>query len=317
MRNLRTRLSVTACVALSAAGLAVVGPPAAGSAATGPAAAAPSAARAVDKVGKVVKRVGKKVTIAPGLDAKARARCRAGETLVGGGAVVDGTDSKTIFLRASAPDPANARRWLAHGYNNDAAPRKITAVAMCAKRARRDKVGVVVRTIAEPTTLAAFVSGSDTATCRAGERLVGGGASGGGTAPSAVFISISAPDPAAPRRWRATGFNNDLTNAHDLRATAFCARAARPDKIGRIVKRAGANVTLAAMTAGSASASCRRGERLVGGGAIGTGATGIQGVLLTRSAPVSGSPRRWRAAGFNFGTADQKLRAFALCAKRV
>ena len=125
---------------LSIAGLATISAP---------------AAQAADRVGTVTKRTGATVTIAPGLSAQATATCRRGETLIGGGALGEGTSFNAVFLRASGPDPGNARRWLARGYNNDAANHGLTAYAMCAKSARRDRVGVIVRSGGAAATLAA------------------------------------------------------------------------------------------------------------------------------------------------------------------
>ena len=301
MSHRRSRLAASLCVVLSVAGLTAIG-------------AAP-AAQAADKIGTVTKRTGTTVSIAAQASGKAVAKCRSGETLVGGGAIADGTNSLNVFLRASGPDPSNARRWLARGFNNDFTnPHNLTAYAMCAKSARRDRVGLIVRSGGAAKQLALGTGGKDTANCRSDERLVGGGAEGTGTTDDAVFLTASAPDPTRSRRWLTTGFNNDFANPQSLRAFAFCARPAQPDRVEKIVKRGGDKITVASMTSGTASAKCRSNERLVGGGAIDDGAGNV-GVLLQRSAPHPSSSRRWRATGFNFDGANHTLRAFALCAK--
>ncbi len=303
MKSRRSRLAVGLCVALSVAGLSTIsGPP---------------AAHAADKVGTITKRTGAPVSIGPGLSAQATAKCRRGETLIGGGAFGAGTSSNAVFLRASGPDPGNARRWLARGYNNDFfANHDLTAYAMCAKSARRDRVGVIVRSNSVATELAGFTAGSDTAGCRRDERLVSGGARGSGTPPASTLLTVSAPDPTRSRRWLATGFNNDSGAAQTLRAFAFCARPAQPDRVERIVKRAGSQVEVAGMSAGTATARCRRGERLVGGGALSDVGTGLAGIVLATSAPHPSNPRRWSASGHNFDTAaSHNLRAVAFCAR--
>lgn len=299
MRNRRSRLAAVLCVVLSMAGLATVTAP---------------AAPAADQVEVVKKRTGATVSIGPGLSAQATAKCKRGETLIGGGAFGEGTLFNTVFLRASAPDPSNDRRWLARGYNNDAANHDLTAYAMCAKSARRDRVGVVVRSGGDAAGVASGLAGSDNATCRSDERLVSGGAEGSGAGPS-TLLTVSAPDPSQSRKWLATAYNNS-GDPQTLRAFAFCSRPARPDRVERIVKRGGDTIALAGNTEGAATATCRRGERLVGGGAISDVGTGILGVLLTVSAPHQSNFRRWRAAGFNFDAESHNLRAFVLCAKR-
>ena len=299
MSHRRSRMAAGLCVVLSVAGLATVSAP---------------AAQAADQVGTVTKRTGATVTIAPGLSAQATATCRRGETLIGGGALGEGTSFQAVFLRASGPDPGNARRWLARGYNNDGANHELTAYAMCAKSARRDRVGVIVRSGGAAADLAAGLAGNDTANCRSDERLVNGGAEGSGTGAGAALLTVSAPHPSRPRRWLATAYNNSGV-PQTLRAFAFCARPAQPDRVERIVKRAGALIAVAGTTSGTATANCRRSERLVGGGVLSDVGNGILGVLLQSSAPHPSNSRRWRAAGFNFDGASHNLRAFAFCAK--
>ncbi len=303
MKHRRSRLAAGLCVVLSVAGLSAV--------------AATPAAHAADEVGTLTKRTGATVSIGPTLSAQATAKCRRGETLIGGGAFGEGTSSNSVFLRASGPDPGHARRWLARGYNNDVvANHDLTAYAMCAKSARRDRVGVIVRSNGDATELAGFTAGDDTATCRRDERLVSGGARGSGTPPGSMLLTVSAPDPTRSRRWLATGFNNNAGAPETLRAFAFCARSARPDRVERIVKRAGNPVAVAANAVGTATARCRRGERLVGGGALSDVGTGIAGLLLQTSAPHPSSSRRWTTSAFNFDTgASHNLRTFAFCAK--
>jgi hypothetical protein len=292
-------LAAAICVALSVAGLSAINTP---------------AAQAVDKIGTVTKRTGATVSIAPSSSGQATATCRRGETLIGGGALGDGTNAQNVFLRASGPSPHNARRWVARGFNNDGVnPHGLTAFAMCAKSAGNDRIGVIVRSGGAAANLAGFTGGQDTANCRSDERLVGGGAEGTGTAPSSVLLTGSAPDPTRSRRYLATGFNN-VGTAQQLRAFAFCARKANPDKVERVVKRAGDQITVAAATVGTVSAKCRNNERLVGGGVIEDGA-GLIGVLLQSSAPHPSNSRRWRATGFNFDGASHSMQAFAFCAK--
>jgi hypothetical protein len=295
-------------MALSVAGLSTISGP--------PAAQGAQAAQAAEEIDTVTKRTGAPVSIGPTLSAQATAKCRRGETLIGGGALGAGTSFQAVFLRASGPDPGNARRWLARGYNNDfGANHDLTAYAMCAKSARRDRVGVIVRSNSVATELAGDTAGNDTAGCRRDERLVSGGARGSGTPPGSMLLTVSAPDPTRARRWLATGYNNGVAT-ETLRAFAFCARPARPDRVERIVKRAGNSVAVAANTEGTATARCRRSERLVGGGALSDVGVGIQGVLLRTSAPDPNNSRRWSTSGFNFdGATSHNLRAVAFCAR--
>jgi hypothetical protein len=300
MSHRRSRLAAGVCVVLSVAGLTAISAP---------------QAQAVDKIGTVTKRTGTTVSIGPSTSGQATATCRNNETLIGGGAIGDGTSTQIIFLRASGPSPSNPRRWVARGFNNDGvSPHGLTAYAMCAKSAGNDKIGVIVRSGGAAADVAAGTSGTDTANCRSDERLVGGGADGTGVPPSSVLLTASAPDPTRSRRYLAKGFNNNFADPQFLRAFAFCARKANPDRVERIVKRAGDQISVAAVTVGTVSAACRNNEKLVGGGVIEDG-LGAIGVLLSSSAPHPNNSRRWRATGFNFDGASHTMQAFAFCAK--
>jgi hypothetical protein len=307
MNHRRSRLAAGLCVALSVAGLTAIS--------AAPAAPAEPAAPAADKIGVVTKRTGTEVSIPPNLSGQAVAKCRRGETLIGGGAIGEGAGFLVVFLRASGPDPNNARRWLARGFNNDGTTAHgLTAYAMCAKSARRDRIGVIVRQGGTAAEVPPTESGKDTTNCRSDERLVGGGAEGTGTNDASALLTASAPDPTRSRRWLAKAVNNDFADPQLLRAFAFCARPARPDRVEKIVKRGGAAITVDPVTSGTASAKCRNNERLVGGGAIEDG-EGTIGVLLRTSAPHPSNSRRWRASGFNFDPVESHtLRAFAFCA---
>jgi hypothetical protein len=176
---------------------------------------------------------------------------------------------------------------------------------------------VIVRERGAVKTLATGApDGKATAKCRSDERLVSGGAVGTGTGPASVILKASVPDPTRGRRWLAQASNNDFVGPQTLRAYAFCARPARPDRVEKIVKRAGAPVTVAPGTTGTAFAKCRRSEKLVGGGALGTGGTAATeiGLLLNASAPHPTNARRWRATGNNFDAVPRTLRVFAFCA---
>ncbi|HET9423190.1 MAG TPA: hypothetical protein VFO49_18770 [Nocardioides sp.] len=300
MSHRRSRLAAAICLALSVAGLSAVSSP---------------AAQAVDKIGTVTKRTGATVSIAASSSGQAVATCRNNETLIGGGAIGDGASTQVVFLRASGPSPSNPRRWVARGFNNDGAnPHGLTAYAMCAKSAGNDKIGVIVRSGGAAADLPIGSSGTDTANCRSDERLVGGGAQGTGVPGTSVLLTASAPDPARARRYLAKGFNNNFASPEQLRAFAFCARKANPDRVERVVKRAGAQISVASLNAGTVSASCRNNEKLVGGGVIEDG-LGAIGVLLSSSAPHPSNSRRWRASGFNFDGASHTMQAFAFCAK--
>ena len=204
---------------------------------------------------------------------------------------------------------------MARGFNNDGLnSHGLTAYAMCAKSAGNDKIGVIVRSGGAAADVPSGKSGTDTANCRSDERLVGGGAAGTGTPPSSVLLTASAPDPTRSRRYLARGFNNNFATPQLLRAFAFCARKANPDRAEQVVKPGGDQITVASLTIGTVFAACRNNERLVGGGVIEDGARAI-GVLLSSSAPHPNNSRRWRASGFNFDGVSHTMRAFAFCAK--
>ena len=82
--------------------------------------------------------------------------------------------------------------------------------------------------------------------------------------------------------------------------------------MAKIVKRAGTPVVVQPSQDGDAFASCRSGEKLVGGGALGEG--GAVGEVLRISAPDPNHARRWFARASNEDAAPHDLTAFAFCA---
>ena len=273
-------------------------------------------ALAADRVGLVVKRQGDAVAVLPNTVGAASAACRRGETLIGGGAITDGADFFGIFLRVSAPDPKNARRWIVRGFSNDSEDyRSLRAYAFCARAAHKDRVGVIVRKRGTAKSVDPAVVQNVFATCQRGETLVNGGALGTGAGRTAgVLLRASGPDPDKARRWFVKGYNNNVEEKRTMRAFAFCARASSPDRVQRIVKRAGPSVAVPGDGVADAFASCKRGEDLVGGGAFGTG-TGYDGIFLQVSAPDPNKARRWLARGANSSEETEHVRAYAFCAR--
>lgn len=287
---------------------------AAGLFATAVASAPPAQAR--DRVGKIVKREGTPVTVGPGEIGTAYAKCRPGETLIGGGAASDGAGVPGPALLASAPVPGSQRLWMARVTNVNQGgdtPRDVLAFAYCAKPAARDRIGVIVKRSGRKKEIdSAKGYGSATARCRRGERLVGGG--GGGIGPAQ--LQVSAPHGSKPRKWFVRAYTIASVPS-SVKAFAYCARPARRDTIGRIVRRKSPTVDVAYPWSVSISARCRRTERLVGGGAIG-GVNAGGGVFLQFSGPQPKHPRRWQVRGVNqhFHPETKTLRAFAFCARK-
>jgi hypothetical protein len=269
---------------------------------------APSA-WAADHVTKIVKRAGTPVAVQPSQDADAFAKCRSGEKLVGGGAIGEGGAVGDV-LRISAPDPNHARRWFARASNEDAAPHDLTAFAFCARSGGKDHVTKIVERTGNPVSAQPGQVADAFARCRSGERLVGGGAFGGGR-PAGDRLKASGPDPSNARRWFASAVDSDVVNPNNLTASAFCARSGGSDHVRRIAKRGGNPVSVQTVQAVDAFAKCRASEALVGGGALAAG----PGNVLKVSAPDPSHDRRWLARARNGDIAPHNLTAFAFCAR--
>ena len=268
-----------------------------------------TSAQAADHVTKIVKRAGTPVAVQPSQDADAFANCRRGEKLVGGGGLGEGGAVGDV-LRISAPHPNHARRWFARASNEDAIPHDLTAYAFCASSDGRDHVTKIVKRAGDPVSAQPGQIADAFAKCRSGERLVGGGALGGGR-PAGDRLKASGPDPSNARRWFASAVNSDVVNPNNLTAFAFCARSGGPDHVRRIVKRAGNPVSVQTVQTADAFAKCRASEDLVGGGAL----AGGPGNVLKVSAPDPNHARRWLARARNGDPAPHNLTAFAFCAR--
>ena len=102
-----------------------------------------------------------------------------------------------------------------------------------------DRVGSVVKRHGDPVAVPPLSAADASATCRRGETLIGGGATGAASDILSMFLRSSAPDPNSSRRWVVRTYNNDSEDAELLTAYAFCARAARRDRVGVIVRMSG------------------------------------------------------------------------------
>jgi hypothetical protein len=175
-------------------------------------------------------------------------------------------------------------------------------VALCLACGNGSQVGVMAAGTPQhlaPVSYAASVrvpSRADTpvtASCRAGEQVVGGGFAAGDLFEYAAWISASYPSSATT--WTVVG--SAPASFFDLAAVVYCAPVARPASV-QIVHASGA---------GSATAACPQGTVLLGGG-------------FHAAQPVSASRPRgngWMAGstsadsgGGTGGTID----AYALCA---
>ncbi len=66
--------------------------------------------------------------------AQATARCRVGEQLLGGGAVIDDNTSLSDGDELAESGPINARAWYARAYVGSAPQTTLTATAICLKK---------------------------------------------------------------------------------------------------------------------------------------------------------------------------------------
>jgi hypothetical protein len=175
----------------------------------------------------------------------------------------------------------------------------LTGYAICSKKSNH----YVIHETPTSTSAARV----DTATCPAGDEVVGGGTF---IATTNSFINSSYP---LQGRWKSR-VNDTVGGAGGMETFAICRPNARVDS--QIVATEHANVL--AGSAGSVSATCSTGRHAIGGGGKLTGPIGE--AWLSASRPIDNASDvdtvpddGWRVVGYNASGTIKSVWAFAIC----
>jgi len=227
------------------------------------------------------------------------AGCPRGSEAVAGGFASPGFDPTFTGPGITAEDSKRVgdRAWKTSGFNFGGATGKEVGYAYCDTH----KPGLKVKS--DTTSVPAFSNGSATATCPGRSEAVSGGFAGFGPLDAAVFPFTSKR--VGDDSWKVVGFNNDNTNAEDLKAIAYC------DKHGPGLKAKSADVSVPGGTAQLATAKCGRGKSAYSGGYSAQVGAQADGPFAFRSKKTKGGD--WTAAAQGNGPSTNRLTVFAYC----
>jgi hypothetical protein len=196
-------------------------------------------------------------------------------------------------MRRTAPD-----RWTVFGQSGvpDIGSR-LTAIAYCDR-------GAVPGTASNTVAVAEHRTGSATATCPAGQVVVGGGYnSGASRAHLELMVRLERP---TPTQWRVI-LRNIAPRATKITAIAYCAAGPAPTVYV-------ATVPLGKNKGATARANCPTGTSLVFGGLIANSPrSGIHGADLEAFSWSAATTKQWVVTAFNDGDAGGSLEALAYC----
>jgi hypothetical protein len=235
----------------------------------------------------------------------ATASCKQGEKVVSGGFTTpDFNVDLTLGARITAYESykGGRREWTVSARNDTATEGTLTAYAYCRK-------GKGTRTKSESVEVAPFpAEGSATASCGKGRKVVSGGSMSPGYDYKGFSGSVHPYESRkqGPRKWVASG-NNRSSLAGTLIAYAYCRK-------GKGLKTVSESTQIQTDAAGTATARCKRGHRVVSGGFDVPDFDTFGPVVRVYESRKVGR-RKWRASAIGF-FAPGTLTAYAYCEKK-
>jgi len=232
----------------------------------------------------------------------ATATCPKGEHVSFGGVVAEfkppanASNHPLVFpegMRRTAPD-----RWTVSGQSGTPGiGSRLTSIAYCDR-------GAVPGTASSTVSVAAHRTGSATATCPAGEVVVGGGYDSGASLHHLELMVRL--ERTTPTQWRVI-LRNIAPRATKITALAYCGSGPAPTVHV-------ATVSMPKNKGATARASCPANTSIVFGGLIANSPrSGIHGADLEAFSWIAATPKQWVVTGFNDGDAGGSLEALAYC----
>jgi len=248
----------------------------------------------------------KSVTIPAQDDGTATASCPSGTEAVSGGFASPGFDPQ---FNGASNIPFGSRRtgddgWKVDGKNFGATSGTMSSFVYCDRHEPR----LVKAT--KTTSIAAETNGSAAAKCPRGSEAFSGGwqSPKGVTGDDALFAFTS--ERASDRKWKVTAFNDDNTNAQDLKVFAYCDKS-QPGLVERSKSTA-----VAGGVKTSLKPKCPNGRQAVSGGfESSTVNTEFDAAFAFASRRTSSSTWKTSAYGNGDAATNSPITAFAYCKK--
>jgi hypothetical protein len=232
----------------------------------------------------------KGVTVPSTKDRDVSASCDSGSEAVSGGFASPGFDpqgndaANLVFTTSRSHED----HWRVAGHNFGAASGKLFSYVYC----DRHEPGLVVAS--KSNSIPASDHGSATAKCPRGTEAVSGGFRSPKAGPDAETLFAFTSKRVGDRKWKVAVGNNDSTDAHKLKAFAYCDKH-QPGLVTRSKDR-----TLAGGDKLSLSPKCPNGRRAFSGGYASTidPATDTAGFAFTSRRDSKSS---WKVSAFGNG----------------
>ncbi|CAN5643468.1 hypothetical protein BH10ACT11_BH10ACT11_07150 [soil metagenome] len=229
------------------------------------------------------------------------AKCPSGTSAVLGGMKAEFTANAYSYIGALTRP--SSRKLRAGSYVGSLEEPELTAIATCAP-------GPKSSAESKKTRLGVGVESSATATCPHGDRIVFGGFRGDLTGMNQYVTPLVARAKAKGEKWKVTGLNEGQNSAGDLTAVAYCGNAKK------VKERSDTEVLGAYPDEGTASATCKKSERLAFGG-FDVNVPGTSDDYVTIIEMKRKGSRTWSVTATNDGApANNDVTAYAYCAKR-
>ena len=246
----------------------------------------------------------KAVTIPSLTDKTATASCPSGTEAVSGGFAAPGFDPQ---FNGASIIPFGSRRtgrdqWTVDAKNFGATSGTMSSYVYCDGH----EPGLVKAT--KTTSIASETNGSAAAKCpRGSEAFSGGWQSPKGVTGDNAFFAFTSKR-ASDRKWKVTAFNDDNTNAHDLKVFAYCDES-QPG----LVERA-KSTTVAGGVKTSLAPKCPKGGQAVSGGfESATVNTQFDAAFTVTSRRTSSATWKTSAYGNGDPATDSPITAFVYC----
>jgi hypothetical protein len=255
-------------------------------------------------IGAGLKTKSKTVTVSGDSTTGATAKCKQHQVVISGGFQAEHSDD--VFILPHTAKSKGARKYTTLASNVTDESGTWTAFAYCRAGERLDKREASV-TI-PGSTFPIAETGSATAKCKRGTKVVSGGFEG--QAVNGANVQPYESRKEGGRKWTVSAGNYDESSG-TLTAYAFCG-----DEAG--LKTKSASITKVVQSPGTVSAKCEKGQRVISGGFDNPdfGTDFFSDPQVTPYTSMRAGKRKWTVSAFAFGFGGGTLTAYAYCEQK-